>query len=40
MSIKINGINHVAISVADFEESIKWYQEIFGFSVIDCSEIP
>ena len=40
MPIKINGINHFAISVADMEESIKWYNEKFGFTVIDRSEIP
>lgn len=40
MAIKINGINHVAISVANLEESISWYQKVFGFSVIDRSEIP
>ena len=38
--IEINGINHVAISVADLEESIAWYQRVFGFTVIDRSEIP
>ena len=26
MAVKINGINHCAISVADIEETIKWYQ--------------
>lgn len=40
MPIKINGINHFAISVADMEKSIKWYNEKFGFTVIDRSEIP
>lgn len=40
MAIKINGVNHVAISVADFEESIAWYEKVFGFTVIDRSEIP
>ena len=40
MAIKINGINHVAISVADLEESIAWYERVFGFTVIDRSEIP
>lgn len=40
MAIKINGINHVAISVADFEETIAWYERVFGFTVIDRSEIP
>ena len=38
--IAINGINHYAISVADFEESIAWYERVFGFTVIDRSEIP
>lgn len=40
MAIKINGINHIAISVADFEESIAWYERVFGFTVIDRSVIP
>ncbi len=40
MKIDINGINHVAISVKDFEESIAWYNRVFGFEVIDRSEIP
>lgn len=40
MSVKINGINHVAISVADLEETIQWYSDVFGFTVIDRSEIP
>lgn len=40
MAIQINGINHFAISVADFEESIAWYQRVFGFTVVDRSEIP
>ncbi|MCI8280264.1 MAG: VOC family protein [Lachnospiraceae bacterium] len=40
MKIDINGINHVAISVADFEESIGWYQRVFGFEVLDRSQIP
>lgn len=40
MSIKINGINHFAISVGDMEKSIEWYNRIFGFTIIDRSEIP
>lgn len=28
------GINHVAISVTNLEQAIKWYQEIFGFRQI------
>ncbi len=40
MAVKINGVNHFAISVADLEETIRWYSDIFGFTVIDRSEIP
>ena len=40
MSVQINGINHFAISVPDLEETIRWYSDIFGFTVIDRSEIP
>lgn len=40
MSISINGINHFAISVPDLDASMRWYGEVFGFSVIDRSEIP
>lgn len=40
MAVKINGVNHFAISVADLEATISWYSEIFGFTVIDRSEIP
>ncbi len=38
--IKINGVNHFAISVGDLEESIDWYRKIFGFEVFDTSSIP
>lgn len=40
MSVYYNGINHFAISVADLEATIKWYEKIFGFVLIDKSEIP
>ena len=40
MPIKINGVNHFAISVADLEESLAWYERVFGFRVLDRSEIP
>lgn len=40
MSIQINGVNHFAISVGDMEESLAWYQRVFGFTVLDRSEIP
>jgi methylmalonyl-CoA/ethylmalonyl-CoA epimerase len=40
MAIEIVGLNHCAISVPDLEETIKWYEEKFGFTVIGRSEIP
>ncbi len=40
MPIDIVGIHHCAISVPNLEESIRWYEEKFGFSVIDRSAIP
>ncbi len=40
MAVKINGVNHFAISVADMEETLQWYGDIFGFTVIDRSVIP
>ncbi len=40
MAVQINGINHFAISVADLEETISWYSDIFGFTVMDRSVIP
>lgn len=40
MAIQINGVNHYAISVGDLDESIAWYERVFGFAVLDRSEIP
>jgi len=40
MSIKINGINHFAISVADLDESVTWYERVFGFTENSRSMIP
>ena len=40
MAIQINGINHFAISVADLEASIQWYNKHFGFTLVRRSEIP
>ena len=40
MAVAYNVVNHFAISVADLEESIEWYSRIWGFTVIDRSEIP
>ncbi|MCR5666630.1 MAG: VOC family protein [Eubacterium sp.] len=38
--VKINGVDHFAISVYDMEETIAWYERVFGFQVFDHSEIP
>ena len=27
-------INHVAISVQDLDQAIKWYKEVFGFTIV------
>ena len=40
MSIKINGIHHFGISVKDMDESIAWYERVFGFTLISRSVIP
>ncbi|MDR1127227.1 MAG: VOC family protein [Treponema sp.] len=40
MSIRINGVNHFGISVKDMDESVKWYERVFGFTVVDHSVIP
>ncbi|MEI3340119.1 MAG: VOC family protein [Eubacterium sp.] len=40
MAVQINGINHRAISVANLEETIQWYSDVFGFTVVNRSEIP
>jgi len=40
MAIQINGVNHFAISVPDMEETLAWYEKVFGFQVFDRSEIP
>ena len=28
-------INHIAVSVTDLDKAVKWYQEVFGFTVIN-----
>jgi methylmalonyl-CoA/ethylmalonyl-CoA epimerase len=40
MAIDIVSLHHCAISVPNLEESIRWYEEKFGFSVIGRSVIP
>lgn len=38
--VEITGVNHFAISVADMEESIAWYRDVFGFKLFDRMDIP
>ena len=38
--VEIHSLNHIATSVADFDESIEWYKDVFGFTELDRSEIP
>lgn len=40
MAIRINGVNHFGVSVKDMDESIRWYERVFGFTVLDHSIIP
>lgn len=28
-------INHIAVSVTNLDKAVKWYQEVFGFNVIN-----
>jgi catechol 2,3-dioxygenase-like lactoylglutathione lyase family enzyme len=28
-------INHIAVSVTNLDKAVKWYQEVFGFDVIN-----
>lgn len=40
MAIEINGINHFAISVGDLDESVAWYNKVFGFQELRRRLIP
>ena len=40
MPIHINGVHHYGISVKDMDESIAWYERVFGFNLISKSIIP
>lgn len=33
-------INHIALTVNDIEESVKWYEDKLGFKVVDRYENP
>ena len=28
-------VNHIAVSVTDLDKAVKWYKEVFGFTVIN-----
>ena len=28
-------INHIAVSVTNLDKAVKWYQEVFGFTIIN-----
>ncbi|SHK24266.1 VOC family protein [Paramaledivibacter caminithermalis] len=32
--MKIRSVSHVGLTVSDFEKSVKWYYEMFGFKLI------
>lgn len=38
--IKVESMNHIAISVSDISSTIKWYNEILGFKVCNYTAIP
>ena len=40
MAIDVVRLHHCAISVPNLEETIRWYEEKFGFSLIRRSVIP
>ncbi len=38
--IKVEGINHIGISVANLDITVDWYNRIFGFTELHRDEIP
>jgi catechol 2,3-dioxygenase-like lactoylglutathione lyase family enzyme len=38
MSVKVYGINHVAIEVDDVEKAVAFYQDVFGLEKLDEGE--
>ena len=32
--MKARGFNHVGITVKDFNKAVRWYRDVFGFSLI------
>ncbi|HMF27618.1 MAG TPA: VOC family protein [Candidatus Cybelea sp.] len=38
MSVKVYGINHIAIEVDDIEKAVAFYQDVFGLAKLDEGE--
>ena len=38
MSVKVYGINHIAIEVDDIEKAVEFYQDVFGLEKLDEGE--
>lgn len=38
--MKIRSISHVGVTVSDFEKSVKWYYEMFGFRLLNEEILP
>ena len=38
MSVKVYGINHIAIEVDDIEKAVAFYQDVFGLEKLDEGE--
>ncbi len=37
--MKINGIDHIAINTIDIEESVKFYEDMFGFKEVSRADM-
>ena len=37
--MKVKSINHVGLTVSDFQRAVDWYGENFGFALIDVQEM-
>lgn len=40
MELKIRSLSHVGVTISNFEKSVKWYYEKFGFRLIDEQILP
>jgi catechol 2,3-dioxygenase-like lactoylglutathione lyase family enzyme len=37
---EINGFGHIDFTVTDFERSVRWWQEVMGFTLVHRKETP